>query len=159
MSSGFYTSTIGKVLGWARSQSLWYVTTGSSCCADEVLNASGCRYDLERFGCIPATDPHQADLLIVSGSVSKKAAPHLREIYDAMAEPKYVMAVGTCANCGGLFRTDSSYSVVDGVDKIFPVDVYVPGCPPRPEAIMDGLLRLQEKMGTRSRLRDQRGTS
>lgn len=150
MRGSFYTSTIGRVLDWARAQSLWYISTGSSCCADEVLNASGCRYDLERFGCIPAADPHQADLLIVSGAVSKKAAPHLREVYDAMAEPKYVMAVGACACCGGLFQTDS-YTVVDGVDKLFPVDVFVPGCPPRPEAIMDGLLRLQERIGGKTR--------
>jgi NADH-quinone oxidoreductase subunit B len=144
---------VGRLLGWARSNSLWYVSTGTGCCADEVLNTLGCRYDLERFGCLPQLDPRQADLLIVNGMVSKKAAPHLRELYDSMPSPKYVLAVGACAACGGPFgpgqgSSDSAgYSVVAGVDKIIPVDVYVPGCPPRPEAIMNGLIALQRKIG------------
>jgi NADH-quinone oxidoreductase subunit B len=142
----FYLSTIGTVLKWARAQSLWYLSTNSGCCADEVLNALGCRYDLERFGCVPQVDPRQADLLIVSGAVSYKAAARLREVYEAMLGPKYVLAVGSCANCGGAFAPESSYSVVPGVDQILPVDVYVPGCPPRPEAIMNGLIALQEKI-------------
>ena len=146
MASSFYLSTVGKVLQWARSRSLWYITTGSGCCADEVLDTMGCRYDMERFGCLPQVDPRQADLLIVSGMVSYKTAPHLKQLYDAMLTPKYVLAVGACANCGGAFSPQYSYSVVPGVDKVVPVDVYVPGCPPRPEAIMNGLIALQEKI-------------
>lgn len=146
MSGSFYLSTVGQLLKWSRSRSLWYLSTGTSCCADEVLDAFGCRYDLERFGCIPQVDPRQADLLIVTGMVSKKIAPHLRRLYDEMLVPKYVIAVGACANCGGLFSSEYSYSVVSGVDKIVPVDVFVPGCPPRPEAIMNGLIALQEKI-------------
>jgi NADH-quinone oxidoreductase subunit B len=144
--SAIYLSTVGKVLQWARSNSLWYISTGSGCCADEVLNALGARYDLERFGCQPQVDPRQADLLIVSGMVSYKAAPHLKALYDAMLAPKYVLAVGSCANCGGPFAPEFSYSATPGADQVVPVDVYVPGCPPRPEAIMNGLIALQEKI-------------
>jgi NADH-quinone oxidoreductase subunit B len=106
----------------------------------------GSRYDLERFGCLPQVDPRQADLLIVSGMVSYKAAPHLKNLYETMLSPKYVLALGACANCGGPFSPKLSYSVVGGVDQVIPVDVYVPGCPPRPEAIMNGLIALQEKI-------------
>ncbi|MCM2322098.1 MAG: NADH-quinone oxidoreductase subunit NuoB [Oligoflexia bacterium] len=150
-SGAFYVSTVGKLLKWARANSLWYTTTGSSCCADEVLNAAGSRYDLERFGCIPQVDPRQADLLIVTGVVSYKVAPHLKAVYDAMPSPKHVLALGACANCGGMFAPEYSYSVVPGVDRIIPVDVYVPGCPPRPESIMNGLIALQEKINGNSR--------
>jgi NADH-quinone oxidoreductase subunit B len=146
MAGSFYISTIGKALRWARSQSLWYISTGSGCCADEVLNALGARYDLERFGCIPQADARQADLLIISGMVSKKAAPHLKELYDSMLSPKYVLALGSCANCGGLFGPKYTYSTLSGASEVVPVDVYVPGCPPRPEAIMNGLIALQEKI-------------
>ncbi len=142
----FYTSTVGKFLNWARSQSLWYISTGPGCCADEVLESLGCRYDLERFGCLPQVDPSHADLLIVSGMVSYKSMPHLRAVYEAMLEPRYVLAVGACAACGGPFSPEFSYSTVPGVDRMIPVDVYVPGCPPRPEAIMNGLIALQEKI-------------
>lgn len=142
----FYLSTIGRVFKWAQSRSLWYISTGSGCCADEVLNAMGSRYDLERFGCSQQVDPRQADLLIVCGMVSYKSIPHLKQLYDTMLSPKYVLAVGACANCGGPFSSEFSYSVVPGVDQIVPVDVYVPGCPPRPEAIMNGLIALQEKI-------------
>jgi NADH-quinone oxidoreductase subunit B len=146
MANSFYLSTIGKVMSWARSQSLWYTHTGSSCCADEVLNSMGCRYDLERFGAVSQQDAQQADLLIISGLVTEKAAPHLRALYDSMRAPKYVLAVGTCANSGGIFSPEYSYCVKAGASSIVPVDVYVPGCPPRPEAIMDGLIALQEKI-------------
>jgi NADH-quinone oxidoreductase subunit B len=144
--NGVYTSTIGRVLSWARANSLSYVSTGSGCCADEVLNSVGCRYDLERFGCLPQIDPNQADLLIINGFVSEKAEPHLRALYDAMKNPKYVLAVGACASSGGLFAPDRTYAVKKIASSIVPVDVFVPGCPPRPEAIMDGLLELQEKI-------------
>jgi NADH-quinone oxidoreductase subunit B len=146
MAGSFYLSTVGKMLSWARSQSLWYVSTGSGCCADEVLDSLGCRYDLERFGCLPQTDARQSDLLIISGMISYKSALHLRELYDSMLSPKYVIAVGACANSGGPFGPEFSYSVVPGADQIVPIDVYVPGCPPRPESIMNGLIALQEKI-------------
>jgi len=146
MKGGVYLSTVGHMLKWARSRSLWYVSTGAGCCADEVLDSMGARYDLERFGCLPQVDPRQADLLIISGMVSYKAAPHLRALYDNMLSPKYVLAVGSCASCGGPFAPEFSYSVVPGADQVIPVDVYVPGCPPRPEAIMNGLIALQEKI-------------
>ncbi len=111
----------------------------------------GCRYDLERFGCLPQVDPRQADLLIVCGMVSYKAMPYLLDFYDKMLSPKYVLAVGSCASSGGPFSPDLSYSVVPGVNAVIPVDVYVPGCPPRPEAVMNGLIALQEKIcGQRS---------
>lgn len=140
------SSMTGGLLKWARASSLWYITTGTGCCADEVLNTSGCRYDLERFGCLSQVDPRQADLLIVSGVVSNKAAPHLRAIYDAMLFPKYVLAVGSCVGCGGVFACEQNYSVIPGLDRIIPVDVYVSGCPPRPEAIMNGLITLKGKI-------------
>lgn len=144
--SGFALSSVERVMSWARSRSLWYISTGSGCCADEVLNAAGCRYDIERFGCLPQVDPRQADLLIVNGIVSYKAAPHLLALYDQMLSPKYVMAIGACACSGGAFGPESSYAAMAGVDRLIPVDVYVPGCPPRPEAIMDGLINLQRKI-------------
>jgi NADH-quinone oxidoreductase subunit B len=146
MAGSFYLSTLGKILNWAKSNSLWYISTGVGCCADEVLNSMGCRYDLERFGCLPQVDPRHADLLIISGMVSHKSAPYLRELYDSMLNPKYVLAIGACANSGGLFSPEFSYSVVPGANQIVPVDVYVPGCPPRPEAVMNGLIALQEKI-------------
>lgn len=146
MSGAYVVSTLDRILNWARANSLWYFSTGSGCCADEVLDSFGCRYDLERFGCIPQVDPRHADLLIVNGAVSYKAASELRAVYDRMAAPKYVLAVGACACRGGAFAPQWSYSTVPGVDRIVPVDVYVPGCPPRPEAIMDGLITLQEKI-------------
>lgn len=144
---------VGRMLQWARTSSLWYISVSASCCADEVMETFGCRYDLERFGCLPQVDPRQADLLIVSGLVSYKAAPHLRALYDAMLAPKYVLAIGSCASCGGPYAPEFSYSVVPGVDRIIPVDVYVPGSPPRPEAIMDGLITLQEKIREHQRHR------
>lgn len=151
MKDQFYFSTLENLLKWARSRSLWYVTTGAGCCADEVLSALGCRYDLERFGCVPQVDPRQADLLIVSGAVSYKTASRLKNLYDSMPSPKYVLAVGSCASCGGMFSPEYSYSVVPGADRIIPVDVYVPGCPPRPESIMNGLIALKKKISGNSK--------
>lgn len=146
MKSGLYTSTIGKVLRWAQSGSLWYFTAGTGCCADEVFETFGCRYDLERYGCIPQVNPSQSDLLIVTGAISYKLSTELQELYHAMLEPKYVMSIGSCSNSGGAFGPQVSYHSVPGVDRLIPVDVYVPGCPPRPEAIMNGLIALQEKI-------------
>ncbi len=144
--ASIYATTVGRALEWARSNSLWFVSSGPTCCADEVLCSQAARYDVERFGCTLQVDPGQADLLIVNGAVSYKAAGYLREVYDSMLAPRYVMAVGACASCGGLFAPEFSYSVVGGVDRIVPVDIYVPGCPPRPEAFMQGLLSLQERI-------------
>lgn len=152
MSEGFFVTKISDLLSWSRTGSLWYLPVGGGCCADELMETAGCRYDLERFGCLPQVDPRQADLLVVTGAVSYKAAPHLRELYDAMLAPKYVLAVGACACCGGPFGPEYSYSIVPGADRILPVDVYVPGCPPRPEAIMNGLIKLQEKISGRERV-------
>ncbi|HUP56096.1 MAG TPA: NADH-quinone oxidoreductase subunit NuoB [Bdellovibrionota bacterium] len=149
--SAFYLSSLSNVLKWATSHSLWYSATGGGCCADELLNTVGARYDLERFGCLSQVDPRQSDLLIVSGMVSYKAAPYLKAVYEQMLAPKYVLSLGSCANCGGPFSPDTSYSVVPGVDQILPVDVYVAGCPPRPEAIMNGLIALQEKIRGKKR--------
>ena len=151
MSGGFISTSIEKVMSWARAQSLWYVETGSSCCADEILETIGCRYDLERFGCLPQSDAGQADLLIITGMISMKAAPYLKELYDSMHDPKYVLAIGSCANSGGAFAPEYSYSTVPGANQIVPVDVYVPGCPPRPEAIMNGLITLQDKIREHAR--------
>lgn len=146
MKRGFVAIGVARFLDWARSSSLWYVSVQGGCCADEILNTEGCRYDLERFGALPQVDPRQADLLIVSGAITYKAADAIREVYDSMLSPRYVMAVGSCANCGGCFSPEFSYSVVPGLDRLIPVDVYVPGCPPRPEAIMNGLITLQDKI-------------
>ncbi len=146
MSTGFFSSSIENVLAWARAQSLAYVSVGGACCADEVLNTVGCRYDLERFGCVEQSDSRQADLLIVTGSISKKAAPEIKALYESMSHPKYVMALGTCANCGGLFSREDDAVLTTGLSELLPVDVYVAGCPPRPEAIMDGIISLQEKI-------------
>ncbi|MDR3607476.1 MAG: NADH-quinone oxidoreductase subunit NuoB [Oligoflexia bacterium] len=146
MSGSFGFSTLQKALSWARSKSLWQISTGAGCCADEVLNAIGARYDLERFGSVAQVDARQSDLLIVNGAISLKAAPYLRALYNEMLEPKYVLAIGSCANGGGLFGPKYSYATTAGANEVVPVDVYVPGCPPRPEAIMNGLIYLQEKI-------------
>ena len=130
------------VLDFCRGNSLWPVTFGLACCAIEMMSAGGGRYDLSRFGCeVFRPSPRQADLMIVAGTVTDKMAPLLKRIYDQMPEPKYVLAMGGCAICGGPFA--DSYSVVQGVDTIVPVDIYVPGCPPRPEALIDGLLKIR----------------
>ncbi len=139
-------NTLSKGGKWAMASSLWYYPVATGCCADELLNTEGCRYDLERFGCVPQVSVEQADLLIVSGVVTRKLAPYLRELYDRMASPKHVLAVGACAASGGAFGRDLSYSTLLGVDTIMPVDIFVAGCPPRPEALMNGVLELQKKI-------------
>lgn len=146
MSHSIFLSTIGRALSWARANSLWYVTTGSGCCANEWIQTEASRYDLERFGCLPQVDPRQADLLIVLGAVNEKSAPHLRALYDEMISPKYVMAIGSCACTGGAFAPGLGEGVIAGTHNVIPVDVFVPGCPPRPEGIMNGLIALREKI-------------
>lgn len=139
------TTTVDKVLEWGRESSLWYYLFGLACCAIEVLMAAGAaRFDLDRFGMIFRATPRQSDLMIVAGTVTKKMAPRVKLLYEQMSEPKYVIATGSCAIAGGPFA--DSYAVVKGVDKIIPVDIYVPGCPPRPEAIMHAAEELRKKM-------------
>ena len=136
---------LGRLRDWSREKSLWPVMFGLACCAIEMMATSAGKYDIARFGSeLFRPSPRQADLMIVSGRVAQKMAPVLREIYDQMPDPKWVIDMGDCAACGGVFN---NYAVVQGVDKIVPVDVYVPGCPPRPEALLDSIIKLQERVG------------
>jgi len=140
----FITTTVDYVFNWARESSLWPLTFGLACCAIEMITASTARFDIARFGAeVFRPSPRQSDLMIVSGTVTLKMAPVLKRIYDQMAEPKWVIAMGACSSVGGPFNT---YAVLQGVDKIVPVDVYIIGCPPRPENLFYGLLMLQEKI-------------
>ncbi len=140
------TTQVDAMLNWTRKSSLWYMLFGLACCAIEMMQTGGPRSDLDRFGAVPRATPRQSDLMIVAGTLTLKMALRTKLLYDQMPDPKYVISMGSCANCGGLFQL--AYSVCDGVDKVIPVDVYVPGCPPRPEALTEGLLKLQEKIMT-----------
>jgi NADH-quinone oxidoreductase subunit B len=137
------TTKVDEMLNWTRKSSLWYMLFGLACCGIEMMQTGGPRADLDRFGAVPRATPRQSDLMIVAGTLTLKMALRTKLLYDQMPDPKYVISMGSCANCGGLFQL--AYSVCDGVDKVIPVDVYVPGCPPRPEALTEGLLKLQEK--------------
>ena len=148
---GILTSTLAKMVNWARKQSVFPVTFGLACCAIEMMATGAGHHDLARWGMeIFRASPRQADLMIVAGRVSQKMGPVLRTIYDQMPEPKWVISMGVCASSGGMFN---NYGVIQGVDTIVPVDVYVPGCPPRPEMLMYGILRLHEKISKRGTLR------
>ena len=153
LKEGFVTTSADKLINWARTGSLWPVTFGLACCAVEMMHAAAARYDMDRMGIIFRPSPRQSDVMIVAGTLVNKMAPALRKVYEQMPEPKYVIAMGSCAISGGPFA--GMYSVVDGVDKVVPVDVYVPGCPPRPEAYVQGILKLQDKISSETRGSDQ----
>jgi NADH-quinone oxidoreductase subunit B len=141
---GFLVASADALINWARTGSLMWMTFGLACCAIEMMQASMPRYDLERFGIAPRASPRQSDVMIVAGTLCNKMAPALRKVYDQMPEPRYVISMGSCANGGGYYHY--SYSVVRGCDRIVPVDLYVPGCPPTAEALVYGLLMLQRKI-------------
>ena len=141
---GFVIASVDKLVNWARTGSLWPMTFGLACCAIEMMHAYVARYDLDRFGVAPRPSPRQSDVIIVAGTLTNKMAPAFRKVYDQMAEPRYVISMGSCANGGGYYHY--SYSVVRGCDRVVPVDVYVPGCPPTAEALVYGVLQLQKKI-------------
>jgi NADH-quinone oxidoreductase subunit B len=142
--SGVLLTTVEKLVNWTRKSSFWPATFGLACCAIEMMATGGARYDLARFGMeVFRASPRQADLMIVAGRVSQKMAPVLRQIYDQMPEPKWVLSMGVCASSGGMFN---NYAIVQGVDHVVPVDMYLPGCPPRPEMLMDAILKLHDKV-------------
>ena len=142
--NGFITTSMDNLVNWARTGSLHWMTFGLACCAVEMMHAAASRYDMDRYGMLFRPSPRQADVMIVAGTLTNKMAPALRRVYDQMAEPRWVVSMGSCANGGGYYHY--SYSVVRGCDRIVPVDVYVPGCPPTAEALIYGLLQLQKKI-------------
>ena len=141
---GFVLANVDKLVNWARAGSLWPMTFGLACCAVEMIHSYCSRYDLDRFGVVPRPSPRQSDVIIVAGTLTNKMAPAFRKVYDQMAEPRYVISKGSCANAGGYYHY--SYAVVRGCDRVVPVDIYVPGCPPTAEALIYGILQLQKKI-------------
>lgn len=143
--SNIIVVSLEKALNWARKSSLWYMQFGLACCAIEMMATAASRYDFDRFGIIPRSSPRQADVMIVAGTVTLKMATRIKRLYEQMAEPRYVISMGSCSNCGGPYW-EHGYHVLKGVDRVVPVDVYVPGCPPRPEALLQGFLHLHDKI-------------
>jgi NADH-quinone oxidoreductase subunit B len=151
----FLVAPLELLINWARKNSLWPAQFGLACCAIEMMSTAASRYDMARFGMeVFRASPRQSDVLIVAGRLSQKMAPVMKTIYDQMPDPKWVVAMGDCASCGGIYN---NYAIIQGVDKIVPVDVYVAGCPPRPEALLDGLLTLQKKIMTEKPLQRPNG--
>tara|TARA_B100000674_G_scaffold380414_1_gene323097 strand:- start:122 stop:622 length:501 start_codon:yes stop_codon:yes gene_type:complete len=148
---GFVLADSESLFDWARTGSLWPMTFGLACCAVEMMHAGASRYDLDRFGMLFRPSPRQSDVMIVAGTLVNKMAPALRKVYDQMADPKWVISMGSCANGGGYYHY--SYSVVRGCDRIVPVDVYVPGCPPTAEALLYGIIQLQNKIRNKNRIK------
>jgi NADH-quinone oxidoreductase subunit B len=144
LNEGFVTASADKIINWTRTGSMWPMAFGLACCAVEMMHAGASRYDMDRFGVMFRASPRQSDLMIVAGTLCNKMAPALRKVYDQMAEPRWVISMGSCANGGGYYHY--SYSVVRGCDRIVPVDVYVPGCPPTAEQLLYGIIQLQNKI-------------
>jgi NADH-quinone oxidoreductase subunit B len=143
LGNNIITTSLDKIVNWSRSSSLWPLTFGLACCAIEMMATGAARFDLDRFGVLFRASPRQADVIIIAGTVTKKMLPVIQTVYAQMPEPRYVIAMGACACSGGIFDT---YSTVQGVDEYLPVDVYVPGCPPRPEGLLYGIMKLQEQI-------------
>jgi NADH-quinone oxidoreductase subunit B len=148
-SGNIIITSADKLLNWSRLSSMWQMFFGLACCAIEMMATSASHYDLDRFGIIPRPSPRHIDILLVSGTVTLKMATRIKRLWEQMPEPKYCISMGSCANCGGPYW-EHGYHVLKGVDRILPVDVYIPGCPPRPEALLDGFLKLQEKIRNQS---------
>jgi NADH-quinone oxidoreductase subunit B len=143
-------TNLDTIFNWSRLSSLWQMSFGLACCAIEMMSTAASHYDMMRFGVIPRPSPRQSDVIIISGTVTLKMATRIKMLYEQMADPKYVISMGNCSNCGGPYW-EYGYHVLKGVDRIIPVDVYIPGCPPRPEALLEGLMKLQEIVRTQNR--------